>query len=141
MRRSSTIIATAAFVTVFAACGADRSTSPGITALDGPWSTHQFDVALVLDLDWSADSVHGTGSYTVLSNTIGCGGATLTGSGQVTFAAARGAGGAVAGYMKFDNGWTPPYLGTLIDDSHIDGAFHSIDAGSCPLTLFHGLVP
>jgi len=42
--------------------------------------------------------------------------------------------------MAFDNGWVPPYRATLTG-STLDGAFLSIDAGSCPFPLFRGLVP
>lgn len=134
----ATILLTAA---ILSGCGSDRSTSPSPSALDGPWSTHGLTIGLVLDLEWSRDSVRGTGNYTVITSTLGCGGATLTGSGTVTLAAARTSETSISGAMVFDNGWTPPYHGTLVDSSRIDGAFSSIDAGPCPLTLYHGLVP
>jgi hypothetical protein len=122
-------------------CGSDRSTSPAPSALDGPWSTHLLGVGLVLDLQWSPDSVKGAGTYTVIVNSLGCGGSTLTGNGSVTLAAARTSESSIRGTMRFDNGWAPPYSGTLVESSRIDGAFGSIDAGPCPLTLYHGLVP
>ena len=139
--RERTRAAAAAFAVLVMACGSDRSTSPTPSALDGPWSTHVFGVGLVLNLQWSSDSVRGTGTYTVIASTLGCGGATLSGTGTVTLAAARTAQTSISGVMKFDNGWTPPYGGTLMDSSRIEGAFSSIDAGPCPLTLYHGLVP
>lgn len=126
---------------VVTACGSDKSAAPLTSDLDGPWSAHQLGVGLVLNLTWSADSVHGTGTYDAVDNTLGCGGGTLSDAGTLTFAAARRSDGGITGAMKFDNGWTPPYSGTLVGNSQIDGAFSSIDAGPCPLTLFRGLVP
>jgi hypothetical protein len=140
-RRVRALVVLASSAVVFTACGSDRSTSPAPADLDGPWSAHQLGVGLVLDLTWSRDSVHGTGTYDAVDNTLGCGGSTLTDAGTVTLAAAWRADGTVQGTMKFDNGWSPPYTGTLVDDSRIEGAFGSIDAGPCPLTLFRGLVP
>ena|SRR5512146_32773 len=139
-RRSTPVIAVLVSATLLA-CGSDRSTSPNTAALDGPWSTHLAGVGLVLELNWSSDSVRGTGTYTVIGGTLGCGGSTLSGDGNVTFAAARTSATSISGAMRFDNGWTPPYTGALIDGSRIDGAFGSVDAGPCPLTLYHGLVP
>src|SRR5512146_1125193 len=106
--------------TGLAACGSDRSTSPSPHALDGPWSTHLSGVGLVLDLEWSADSVKGTGTYTVIGNTLGCGGSTLTGNGSLTLAAARTSASSIRGTMRFDNGWAPPYDGMLVESSRID---------------------
>ena len=120
-------------------CTSD-TTTPSNGRLDGAWSSHNFSVGVVFDLTWTADSVRGSGTYTVLQNALGCGGATLRGNGNVTFAASV-RNGALVGRMAFDNGWTPPYTGTLVDSSSINGAFQSIDAGPCPFALFKGLVP
>jgi len=121
-----------------AACGSStESTQPN--ALDGPWSSHGLSVGVVLTMTWTADSVHGAGTYNVLTGGLGCGGGTLHGSGNVTFAASR-SGNDILGHMSFDNGWTPPYRATLTG-STLDGAFLSIDSGSCPFALFKGLVP
>lgn len=90
----------------------------------------------MLELQWSQDSVRGIGTYAVVASTLGCGGSTLSGTGTVTFTAARTAQTSISGFMEFDNGWTPPYRGTLMDSSRIEGAFSSIDAGPCPLTLY-----
>lgn len=117
---------------------------PGSTgALDGPWSTHTtLGFGLVLTLSWTADSVTGTGSYSsIAGNGLRCGGETLSGTGTVRLAAARTSAASIAGYMSFDNGWMPPYSGTLTDSSHIAGEFHSVDQGPCTLDLFRGLVP
>jgi hypothetical protein len=121
-----------------ASCTSD-TTTPNTGGLDGAWSSHDFSIGIVLDLAWTADSVRGSGTYTVLQNTLGCGGATLHGNGNVTFAASV-KNNAIVGRMTFDNGWTPPYSGTLVGTS-INGAFQSIDAGPCPFALFKGLVP
>jgi hypothetical protein len=125
------------------ALGCGSSTTAVLdTSLDGPWSTHAAGtgVGVVLNLVWSADSVTGSGTYTALDQSLGCGGTTLRGSGTVRFVAGR-SGAAISGAMLFDNGWTPPYTGSLENGSHISGAFRSIDAGSCGFDLYRGLVP
>jgi hypothetical protein len=132
-------VGAAAILTIAAASCTSDTTTPNNGGLDGAWSSHDFNIGVVLDLAWTADSVHGSGTYTVLQNALGCGGATLHGGGNVTFAASA-KNNAIVGHMTFDNGWTPPYTGTLAGTS-IDGAFRSIDAGSCPFALFKGLVP
>lgn len=119
-------------------CASD-TTTPTTGDLDGAWSSHDFSIGVVLDLAWTADSVRGSGTYAVLQNTLGCGGGTLHGNGNVSFAASV-KNNAIVGHMAFDNGWTPPYSGTLAGTS-INGAFMSIDAGPCPFALFKGLVP
>jgi hypothetical protein len=119
--------------------GCHTSTAPIDTSLDGPWTSHTLSVDVLINLTWTADSVKGSGTYTVIRNTLGCGGGTLTGNGAVDFAASR-SGNALSGHMAFDNGWTPPFSGTLTSDI-IAGRFMSVDAGTCDYTLFHGLVP
>lgn len=119
--------------------GCHSATAPGDPALNGAWTSHTLKVDVLITLTWSADSVNGSGTYTVLNNTLGCGGGTLTGTGAVTFTASR-SGAAIAGHMAFDNGWTPPYLGTLGSNA-ITGHFMSVDRGICEFDLFHGLVP
>jgi hypothetical protein len=130
--------AAAILALALASCTSD-TTTPNDGGLDGAWSSHNFSVGVVLDLAWTADSVRGSGTYTVLQNALGCGGATLHGTGNVTFAASV-KNNAFLGHMAFDNGWAPPYSGTL-DGTSINGAFQSIDAGPCPFALFKGLVP
>jgi hypothetical protein len=120
------------------ACGSSTDSTRD-TALDGPWSSHDFSIGVVLSMTWTADSVHGTGTYTALAGGLGCGAGNLHGSGNVTFAASR-SGSDILGYMAFDNGWAPPYRAKLTG-STLDGAFLSIDSGTCPFSLFHGLVP
>jgi len=127
-----------ALVTVLAC--SDSTTTPTDHALDGAWTARSFGVAALLQLTWTKDSVKGSGTYTVLDNTLACGGGTLKGSGTVTLRASR-SGSSVAGFMAFDNGWSPPYTGTLANNSRIDGSFRSIDAGSCSFPLFFGLIP
>lgn len=127
-----------ALILALAACGSSTESTPA-NALDGPWSSHGLSVGVVLTMTWTSDSVHGTGTYNVLTGGLGCGGGTLHGGGNVTFVASR-SGSEVLGHMSFDNGWTPPYRAT-ITGSTLDGGFLSIDAGSCPFPLFKGLVP
>lgn len=129
-----------------AACGSDAIAPRPPSSLDGPWSSGHSVIGLnvALELTWTADSVKGTGSYAFVptDTPFGCGGGTLPAHGTVSFAAGRAASGQIGGAFRFDNGWIPPYGGTLTaDSSRIDGAFRSIDAGSCPFTMFHGLVP
>lgn len=118
----------------------DATTASNTDALDGAWTARSFGVAALLQLTWTKDSVKGSGTYTVLDNSLACGGGTLRGSGTVTLRASR-SGSAIAGFMAFDNGWSPPYTGTLSGNSRIDGSFRSIDAGSCAFPLFFGLIP
>ena len=129
----------AAALAVAVACGSDSTTPADTGPLDGPWSSHDFNIGVVLQLTWTADSVSGSGTYTVLNGGTGCGGATIHGTGSVTFAAAR-KNANVVGHMAFDNGWAPPYSGTL-SGTALDGAFGSIDAGACAFPLYKGLVP
>jgi hypothetical protein len=139
--RSRQAAATTLVVTLVAAiaCGG-TTTTPTDRALDGAWTARSFGVAALLQLTWTQDSVKGSGTYTVLDNTLACGGGTLKGSGTVTFRASR-SGSSIAGFMTFDNGWGPPYTGLLANNSRIDGSFRSIDAGSCSFPLFFGLIP
>lgn len=132
------LVASLALTFALAACGSSTESTHD-PALDGPWSSHGLSVGVVLTMTWTSDSVHGAGTYTVVNGGLGCGGGTLHGSGTVSFVAGR-SGSDVLGHMSFDNGWTPPYRATLAG-STLDGAFLSIDAGSCPFALFHGLVP
>lgn len=126
-------------VIALASCSSDGTTTAVNGNLDGPWSSHDFNIGVVLNLTWTADSVKGSGTYTVLQNSLGCGGGTLDDDGTVTFAASI-SNGNIVGHMAFDAGWTPPYRGTL-EGTTIDGAFQSIDAGPCFFPLYKGLVP
>jgi hypothetical protein len=124
------------------ACGGSSGTtteSPD-SSLNGVWTTRTAGIVVSVTLAWTRDSVKGTGTYTVLDNILGCGGATLRGGGSLTFVAGR-SGSTVSGHMGFDNGWTPPYNGALEENTHINGAFQSIDRGTCPFPLYFGLVP
>jgi hypothetical protein len=122
-----------------AGCGSDAA-GPTNSSLDGAWTARSFGVTALLNLAWTRDSVRGTGTYNAIDNTLGCGGGTLVGMGTVTLRAAR-SGSTVTGFMTFDNGWSPPYTGTLEDNARINGAFRSIDAGNCSFELFFGLIP
>jgi hypothetical protein len=134
--------ATAAVIVCFAAAAAcsDAMTTPQDKSLDGAWTSRSFGVTSLLNLTWTRDSVKGTGTYFVIDNSLGCGGGTLQGSGTVSFRASR-SGATITGAMIFDNGWTPPYSGTLENNSRVAGGFRSIDAGSCSYDLIFGLIP
>ncbi len=122
---------------ILATCiSAIGGTPPPDTNLAGTWSGAAGGVSVSLQLTWTADSVTGTGGYSVGPvNTLGCGGENLTGTGQVTLSAAR-SGVALHGHMVFsDTLWTPPYSGTLQSNDRITGSFMSVDRGSCELDL------
>jgi hypothetical protein len=137
--RRAVALSLLASLVVLAACATD-TTSPADTSLDGTWTARSFGVAALLNLTWTRDSVHGTGTYNAISNSLGCGGGSLVGMGTVTFRAAR-SGPTITGFMTFDSGWSPPYVGTVEDNARINGAFRSIDSGSCSFELFFGLIP
>jgi hypothetical protein len=110
---------------------------PPTSSLNGTWTASSHGVDLTLTLAWSTDSVSGTGTYTAsASNSLGCGGGTLRGTGAVRLNAHR-AHDQFQGLMTFDNGWVPPYAAVIVDASTLGGAFSSIDAGPCPLSLTH----
>ena len=121
-------------------CGGGSTETPADTSPDGVWTNRSAGVLLSLTLSWTRDSVKGPGTYVVLDNTLSCGGSNLHGSGSVAFAAAR-SGSAVTGRMAFDNGWTPPYSGSVEMNVRINGSFQSVDRGTCPFPLYFGLVP
>ncbi|HWH52443.1 MAG TPA: hypothetical protein VN651_12930 [Gemmatimonadaceae bacterium] len=107
---------------------------PG-TVLDGRWAGGGDGIVLTISLHWTADSVTGTGTYQAFTpNTNHCGGATLRGSGTVSFRASRIA-DQVNGSMEFDNGWGPPYIAVLTGVGLLDGHFMSVDTGTCPMPL------
>src|SRR5215467_11255052 len=121
-RAVGTLMTIAALLT---GCGGSEVTqTPPLTPENGPWSAHVLGLGLVLDLAWTPDSVHGTGTYTFLTGQFGCG--APAGTGNVTFAASRSATNDVQGFMSFDNGWTPPFHGSLVSDTHVAGGFMSI---------------
>jgi hypothetical protein len=122
-------------------CGGGSSAAPaGGAGLDGVWTTRSNGVLISLTLTWRPDSVNGPGTYVVLGNTLGCGGGSLQGSGNMTFAASRSS-AAITGRFTFDNGWKPLFAGSLSDSSHITGALQSTDGSHCPFSLSFGLVP
>jgi hypothetical protein len=129
------------YVTIVNAAGCGGSSeTPAEPALDGVWTTRSAGVVVSLTLSWTRDSVKGPGTYAVLDNSLSCGGATLRGNGSLTFAASR-SGSEVTGRMAFDNGWTPPYSGSVEMNVRINGSFQSVDRGTCPFPLYFGLVP
>jgi hypothetical protein len=136
---SARVLSLVAGVIALASCGSD-TTSPTNSSLDGAWTARSFGVAVFVNLAWTRDSVHGTGTYNAIDNTLGCGGGTLVRMGTLSFRASR-SGSTVTGFMTFDNGWSPPYTGTLDDNARINGAFRSIDSGNCSFELFFGLIP
>jgi hypothetical protein len=136
--RRATTAAILACATAIACSGA--ATAPQDNSLNGAWTSRSFGVTSLLNLTWTRDSVKGTGTYFVIDNSLGCGGGTLKGNGTVSFRGSR-SGATITGAMIFDNGWTPPYTGTLEDNSRVVGGFRSIDAGSCSFDLIFGLIP
>ena len=109
--------------------------APPGTDLDGTWTGAANGLSLSLTLHWTADSVTGTGTYSASSsNTFGCGGGTLRGTGTVSYAAARKQ-DQFQGGIKFSSDWYPPFGGVLVDQRTIAGAFMSVDRGPCYLTL------
>jgi hypothetical protein len=109
--------------------------APNGTPLDGTWTGSSRGVTVSFNLHWTADSVSGTGTWSVTgANTLGCGGGTLSGAGTVAFAAHR-TGDQLGGSTQFSNGWTPPFLGVLADPNTLGAHFMSVDAGPCPITL------
>lgn len=103
--------------------------------LDGTWTGAAHGLSILLGLQWTADSVTGTGTYAAAdSNSFGCGGGTLRGTGTIKYAAARSHGSFIGG-MQFSANWYPPFGGTLVDAHTIGGWFMSIDRGPCYLTL------
>ena len=135
-------VATAALLVGSAATVAcsDATTATQSDSLNGAWTSRSSGVTSLLNLTWTRDSVKGTGTYQVIGNALGCGGGSLQGSGTVSFRASR-SGATITGVMAFDNGWTPPYTGTLEDNARVVGGFRSIDAGTCPYDLIFGLIP
>jgi hypothetical protein len=106
-------------------------------SLNGTWTSSTYGVDLTFTLTWTTDSVSGTGTYSASqSNSLGCGGGTLRGTGPVKLTAHRNH-DQFQGVMTFDNGWVPSYAAVLVDASTLGGAFSSIDAGPCPLSLTH----
>jgi len=113
----------------------DAAAVPLGTNLDGTWTGTSRGFSIALTLHWSADSVTGFGTYAAAdTNSLGCGGGTLRGTGTITFAGRRSQ-DHFQGAMQFSGGWSPPYGGTLIDERTIGGSFMSIDAGPCYFTL------
>ena len=112
--------------------------APPGTDLDGTWSGSAKGLAVSLTLKWTADSVTGTGTYTAAdTNSFGCGGGSLRGSGTVTYTAQRNQ-DQFQGALRFSGDWFPPFAGMLIDQRTISGWFMSVDAGACYLTLVRG---
>lgn len=109
--------------------------APPGTDLDGTWGGSANGFALSLNLHWTADSVTGTGTYDAsASNTFGCGGGTLRGTGTVKYAGSRKQ-DEFQGFIQTSGGWSPPFKGVLADQRTIAGAFMSVDRGPCYLTL------
>lgn len=110
---------------------------PG-TDLNGTWTGASQGVSVSLALTWTADSVSGSGSYTVSATTeLGCGFFGLRGtSGTVTLAAAR-RGDFIGGVMLF-SGEGPGYSGMLTSASHLSGQFMAVDTPGCQFDLARG---
>ena len=109
--------------------------APPGTNLDGVWNGSANGVTVSLNLRWTADSVVGSGTWSVTGqNTLRCGGGTLVGNAGVTFLGHRN-GDQVLAAVAFSNGWDPPLLSVLADSTTLSGHFMSVDAGPCPITF------
>jgi hypothetical protein len=107
----------------------------GNSALAGRWKGTNAGLTVALTIQQAADSLTGTGTYQAARDAnIGCGGETLPASGSVTFGGELISGG-FQGRMRFDDTWSPPYLGTLNGPDSLNGHFMSVDRGGCALTL------
>jgi hypothetical protein len=108
---------------------------PPIANLNGTWTGAANGVSISVALTWTADSVTGAGTYTAsATNTLGCGGGNLRGTGTMTLAGTRDK-DHIQARTSFNNGeWVPPFSAVLIDATTLGGSFMSIDAGPCPIT-------
>jgi len=113
----------------------NASVSTPSTDLNGTWTGASRGLSISLALEWTADSVFGTGTYVAAdTNSFGCGGGTLRGSGTINYAAHRSQ-DQFQGGMLLSGGWSPPFGGILVDQRTIAASFMSIDAGPCYLSL------
>lgn len=104
-------------------------------SLTGKWQGTASGLSVTLALQQSADSVSGSGTFTLASNAnLGCGGETLQSTGNVTVTG-KLTGRDFQGRMSFADTWNPPYIGSVISPDSLDGHFMSIDRGGCPLVL------
>ncbi|MFN2603167.1 MAG: hypothetical protein ABR582_10475 [Gemmatimonadaceae bacterium] len=103
--------------------------------LAGRWYASSSGLSVDLAIEQQADSVSGTGTYTLNSNSsLGCGGETIPRSGAATLNG-KLSGTSFQGRMSFASTWTPPYLGTFVSPDSLVGHFMSVDRGGCPLVL------
>ena len=113
---------------------ADPIAVPPGTNLNGTWTGSSGGLAVSLQLTWTADSVHGSGTYTVANppnfNCV----ALNPRSGTVSFAAHR-TNDVVGGGLMFDFGYWPPYGGRLRAANRFEGSIFTVDSGTCALTL------
>ena len=109
--------------------------APPGTDLNGTWTASAHGLSISLVLESTVDSVTGTGTYTASdTNSFGCGGGTLRGTGSIKYAAHRNQ-DQFQGGMQFSGDWSPPFGGIFVDQRTIAGSFMSIDVGPCYLTL------
>jgi len=114
---------------------ADPVAVPPGTNLNGVWRGASGGLSVSLALTWTADSVFGSGTYSIAAGTAqGCVVSSLGSAGTVSLTANR-AGDVVLGALMFDSGYGPPYTGRLRAADRFDGFIHSVDTGSCPLSL------
>ena len=114
---------------------ADPIAVPPGTNLNGTWTGSSGGLAVSLQLTWTADSVRGSGTYTVANPpNFNCVAISFFGSGTVSFAAHR-TNDVVGGGLMFDWGYWPPYGGRLRTANRFDGSIFTVDSGSCALTL------
>lgn len=117
---------------------ADPVAVPPGTNLDGQWSGSSGDLMMSFTLAWTADSVHGTGTFKLTgASDAQCVEPELQGSGAVGFVAARD-GDVVGGYLVFGTAYGPPYSGRLTSATRFEGKTMNVDTPGCPITLTRG---
>ena len=114
---------------------ADPVAVPPGTNLDGTWSGKFGGMSLSLALAWTADSVHGSGTYQYTPGTAAnCYVSSSAATGTVTFRGRR-IDDVAGGYLAFDLGYDLPYAGRLRSATEFDGVIMNVDTPGCALTL------
>ena len=113
---------------------ADPIAVPPGTNLNGTWTGSSGGLSVSLALTWTADSVHGAGTYSVSSAASGTCRAPESGPRTMSLVAVR-QGDVVQGHLQFGADYGPPYLGRLSSADRFEGTILAIDTPGCPLVL------
>jgi hypothetical protein len=114
---------------------ADPIAVPPGTNLNGTWTGMLGPVSISLVMTWTADSVHGSGTFALTGpQPLFCGGAAPSQSGTVTYAAHR-SNDVVAGVLSLGVGYAAPFGGRLRSASELDGTIMNVDTPGCALIL------